>query len=1031
VKPARVMIVEDEFIVASDIQQTLLGYGYEIAAHEASGEEALTRAAELNPDIVIMDIVLKGEMTGIEAASEMKKRFGTPVIFLTSYADTDTLEKAKASAPYGYLVKPFKDRELRATIETALHRVTLERELRAREKQLSTANRLLEAVFSSTDVMLAYLDRDFTFIRVNRAYAEAGRRSPEDFIGQKHFAMYPDEGNEKIFRRVVESGQPHTERAKPYKHPAQPERGTTYWDWSLVPIKDAEGHVTHLVLTLSDVTDKANFSLAIQKAGRELQTIIDSVPAYIFMKDRENNFVRVNRSFAESVGMTPLEVVGRPAGDFFPETAAEEFHRDDRDVLDSGQAKKGIREQRTLPGGEKIFITDKVPLFDEDGRVVRILGVATDITSLAEKEKELRESEERYRLAIEKANDAFVLTQDGKIIATNTRFLELFGYDHAEETVGRPITDFVHPDDRGRATARYQARESGQDLPGRYEFRGLRRNNTSPYIEVSSTATTFRGRPVVLAYLRDISDRKEAEQNLREARDRLQAVLDSIESVVYVADMETHEVLLINDYTRRIFGDMEGKVCWQTLQERQSGPCDFCTNPQLVDEAGEPTPGIVWEFENTRNGRWYECHDRAIRWLDGRLVRFEIAADITERKFMEQETHKARNLESIGILAAGIAHDFNNLLTTVLGNIELAKIYTGPEDRVRMWLDEAGGATEGARRLTNQLLTFSRGGVPVRRSLSIGELLAQACAFALSGTSILCETEFPQDTWPVSADRDQLSQVFHNLFMNAREAMPGGGTIKASTQNLDLRAGNDLLLPAGHYVQIEIVDSGRGIPEETLPKIFDPYFTTKPMGATKGTGLGLAICYSVVDKHGGQILVDSKVGEGTRVTVRLPASQDAPESEGTAPETDEPAKGLERSSRGRVLLMEDDEPIIRVTSEIFRHLGMDFEVAREGEEAVDLFTRARDRGEPFDAVILDLTVRGGMGAVGAMELLRALDPDVRAAVSSGYGDDPVIRGFRDFGFRAALVKPYRVNNIEKVLKGMAPEAFGMASDESD
>jgi len=264
-----------------------------------------------------------------------------------------------------------------------------------------------------------------------------------------------------------------------------------------------------------------------------------------------------------------------------------------------------------------------------------LLTVIRDITRLKETDRALRASEECHRLAVEHGDEGFVLTKEGLLFDCNQRFLEIGGYETRDEVLGRPFAEFVHPDDRETVIENYQKRLRGEQAPSRYEFRGLHKDGSVINVDMSAKMTDFQGQLVNLAYIRDITVRKRAERELQSSHERLLTVLDSIEAMVYVADFATHELLFVNEYARKLFGEIAGHTCWEALQTGQIGPCDFCSNPHLVDADGSPTPGYAWELLNTRNGRWYDSRDKAISWVDGRLVRLEIATDITGRKEAE------------------------------------------------------------------------------------------------------------------------------------------------------------------------------------------------------------------------------------------------------------------------------------------------------------------------------------------------------------------------------------------------------------
>lgn len=626
-------------------------------------------------------------------------------------------------------------------------------------------------------------------------------------------------------------------------------------------------------------------------------------------------------------------------------------------------------------------------------------------------------------------------------------------------------------------------------------------------------------------------------KNLKRNETQLRLLMDSLDAIVYVKDMGTHEILFINRYGKKHLDDITGTICWQTMQKDQKGPCSFCTDKYLLDDQGNPRGIYTWEFQNTITNRWYYIRDRAIKWIDGRMVRLEIATDITEKKEgeariaeererlavtlrsigdgvittdtqsrihlmntvaenltgwsttqaagrpltevfnivdiatdqacqtpvekvlasgeiismsapmtliskngdkkhiadsaspildrqgnvtgvvlvlrdvtqqlrREQELRKITKLESIGVLAGGMAHDYNNILSAIIGNIQLCLMDSTLTDRTRNFIKQAFEASLRAKDLTIQLITFAKGGQPVKKTDSLARLIRDTIDSTCPAGNIACHCSLPDDLWPVDIDRSQMAQVLQKLLQNASNAMPNGGTIEVSCRNV--RSGSTdhpAVAVACNRVAMSIKDTGVGIAENLLDKIFDPYFSTNQ----PGKGLGLAICHSIVAQHDGQITVKSTPGKGSTFTVYLPASVQGPEP------TTQKRKSVPEAKKLRILIMDDEEMLRDITKAMLTDLGHDTFLARDGVEAIDVYKKAMADNTPIDLTIMDLTIPKGMGGKEAVQKLLEINPEAKVIVSSGYSNDPVMADFKAYGFSATLSKPSRLSDFTDLI----------------
>jgi signal transduction histidine kinase/CheY-like chemotaxis protein len=388
----------------------------------------------------------------------------------------------------------------------------------------------------------------------------------------------------------------------------------------------------------------------------------------------------------------------------------------------------------------------------------------------------------------------------------------------------------------------------------------------------------------------------------------------------------------------------------------------------------------------------------------------QIRGQMERQARLEAELQRAARLESLGVLAGGIAHDFNNLLTVVIGNLSLAMFDPKIAESAGGFLREIERAAFRARDLTQQLLTFARGGNPVRASVALPEIVREAAGSMLHGSSVRCEYDVSPGLWSADVDKDQITQTVQNLTLNAVEAMPAGGVIRISLANEDVAAGAHHSLAPGRYVRMAIADSGTGIKPEILSRVFDPYFSTKEVGG----GLGLATVYSIIKRHDGWIEAESTHGHGATFTLWLPASGAAKQM--PPPPVPVPAPAVLSFRTARVLLMDDEDGVRRLGETLLLRMGLKPVTVSDGGAAMEVFTAAQKSPQPFDLVILDLTISGGIGGREVIERIRKLDPNVPAIVSSGYSNDPVLADFASYGFQAVVPKPYEVNQLAETVK---------------
>ncbi|MBP1735797.1 MAG: domain S-box, partial [Deltaproteobacteria bacterium] len=492
-------------------------------------------------------------------------------------------------------------------------------------------------------------------------------------------------------------------------------------------------------------------------------------------------------------------------------------------------------------------------------------------------------------------------------------------------------------------------------------------------------------------------------------------LLDSVDEGFIVIDRDYRILSANRAYCNQVGlnpEDVLGKNCYE-ISHRSARPCfengEECA-PRLVFETGEPHVSVHRHSDNSSDVIYVETKAFPLKDSSGQVTAaIEVINNITEKQLLEEQRLKTQKLEAVGTLAGGIAHDFNNLLQGVFGYISMAKASVDQRQKCIGMLEQAEKALHMSVNLTTQLLTFSKGGKPVRKTIELGTVIENSVKFALSGSRVDYRIEIDEAIWRVDADEGQIGQVIQNIVLNAEQAMPLGGTVTIRADNIRApQKGTPPALPPGNYVAISVNDSGIGIPEEYLPKIFDPYFTTR----NKGSGLGLATSYSIVKNHGGMIDVKSEPGKGSTFVIWLPAIETVEVKAETATAYGQVARKF------RILLMDDEELIRNIAGEMLRSLGHEVEFAVQGEEAIARYRESLLSGAKFDIVILDLTIRGGMGGEEAIKALLEIDPGVKAVVSSGYAGSSAISQYQPLGFRACLAKPYSVGKLKDTLNSL-------------
>jgi len=627
----------------------------------------------------------------------------------------------------------------------------------------------------------------------------------------------------------------------------------------------------------------------------------------------------------------------------------------------------------------------------------------------------LKENQNYLRSIFNSPNEAIIIfdPHDGSILDVNQAMVKMYHI-----TTGEAVTPLKENIIFGPSP--YSYKEIFEKIidtvtggPQTFEWLAKKKTGETFWTEISLNLTELGDKSFVIAVQRDIDAKKKAEQVLAAEQERLAVTLRSIGDGVITTNTEG-KIVLINKTAEQITGwtaeealGRQATTVFNIMNER-TGKLGERPAEQIA-ESNRLVKRTSQRVLITKAGHKVPIADSGAPICDkeSKIIGVVLVfRDITNERKTEQELLKIRKLESVGVLAGGIAHDFNNILSAILGNIELASKIVGKDHKVSSLLSDAISATFRASKLTQQLLTFAKGGEPIKETTALPDIVKESAEFVLHGSNITCTYDCPDDLWYVNVDSGQIGQVIQNIILNARHAMPDGGKIEVKGTNIWNPTGIPLLEDSkGKYIKIEVRDSGIGIPGDFIDKIFDPYFSTKQ----EGSGLGLAISHSIITKHNGSLSAESTPGKGSLFTIYLPA-------------TTEPTKQMENdddvpvSTRAATVMIMDDEEVVRnVTKSQLEFFGHQVILVSDGIEAITVYRKRRESGEPVDVIIMDLTIPGGMGGREAVTAILREDPQAKVIVSSGYSTDPVMAEYRKYGFRAALTKPIVIEELKKAI----------------
>jgi PAS domain S-box-containing protein len=963
----------------------------------------------------IVEAIREGRLPDISEPSDTKDEFSGVISDIYKMAD-DMAEKIK---------KLEADNK---NIEKKTAKSIAQIKLLNKENSLAVAERnLLEEAYIQEEIQyrtlaesaldyIFVIDENMTIRYVNEFVAKEFNCSPIDIIGKDMRELFPAQVYERFKTAVLEVFATNKKIVRETRTEF-PNKKEIWLETKLTPILDKNEKISKVLGIARDITKQKSDQQEIIEREKFYSNIFSSILDGIIIVDKNLNIVKVNSTIYRLhnaaipfEGKKCYEVIGHSDHpcNFCPAI----------NTLKTGKSAHEIISEIKNNGTTEWTDLHTFPLIDSaTGEITGVIENIRDISDRKNIEEKLRQSEENFRTLAETVSAGLVILKNEKFCYANQYFLEVSGYT-LNELCSMKYLEIVNEEYKEFIRQRQINRLKGMPVELDIEYKAITKSGKELWVHQSGGLIKYEGETATLATIWDISEQKNIEQALADEKERLDVTLSSIGDSVISADIDL-KIITINKVAETLTGYTKEEAIGRPLD-------DIC---RIVNETTHKCIDNVFSGMVRKSGIVNHKKHVIIQARDGSEYRVDMSAspinsdnnsvigmvlvlrDISERQKLETELFKARKLESLGVLAGGIAHDFNNILTGIITNLFMAKISMPIENESYKMIVDAEKACFRASRLTKQLLTFSRGGAPVKEIASVKELIEETVGFCLAGSNADYRLEIPDDLPAATIDKGQIDQVLNNLLINALQAMPAGGTITViaesvfiNDEDIAIAENSFSSLTQGNYIKVSIKDEGVGISPKDMEKIFDPYYTTKP----QGTGLGLTTSYSIIKNHNGVITVESKPGKGSVFSFFLPALEVSLEI-GNIDEKNIEPKG------GSILIMDDDEAVRTVVTQLLSRFGYKVCCACTGNEAIEQYKSAMMENSPFDVVLMDLTIPGGIGGKEVVKILQEVDPDIKAIVSSGYSNDPVMANFSDYGFCGVIVKPFNIDDFVKVV----------------